>query len=184
VDDHYATLRVRPSASRAEIERAYRRLARRYHPDLLTGAGQEARRRAEATLKRVNAAYTVIGDPQRRLAYDRQRAERRARAMAQRPRPAAPAAARDRPPVVQTTEHWVGDGPFKIEWTAPPVTPKPRPRTDLASPRRLLWGAALIVLFAILLAFAWRPAGEQVVAPATQVLPAPTVPAPTPSPDR
>src|SRR5206468_3327418 len=82
VDDHYATLRVRPSASRAEIERAYRRLARRYHPDLLGGAGQEARRRAEATLKRVNAAYTVIGDPQRRLAYDRQLAERRARAMA------------------------------------------------------------------------------------------------------
>ncbi|MDP9370861.1 MAG: DnaJ domain-containing protein, partial [Chloroflexota bacterium] len=76
MDDHYATLRVRPDASREEIERSYRRLARAHHPDLLRDASPEARRRAEETLKRINGAYAVLGDPQRRRFYDRERALR------------------------------------------------------------------------------------------------------------
>ena len=79
MEDYYATLRVRPGASRAEIERSYRRLARIYHPDLLRDATPEARQRAETMLKRINVAYSVIGDPRRRREYDRERAERYAR---------------------------------------------------------------------------------------------------------
>lgn len=180
MDDLYATLRVRPNASRAELERAYRRLARAYHPDLLSGASPETRRRGEDRLKRVNAAYSVLGDPRRRAAYDRERTLQVARAA---PRPAVPAAPR-RPPPAETTIHWGAGGPIDIEWATPPPRAA-RPDTDVFSPRRLLRGAAAIVLFAALLALFWRPGGEPAVAPApptvTQSAPA-SAPTPGPSP--
>lgn len=63
---HYETLGLEPKARPAEIKRAYRRLARRYHPDINPGD-----RRAEERFKMVNEAYAVLGDAQRRRAYDR-----------------------------------------------------------------------------------------------------------------
>lgn len=162
MEDHYATLRVRPGASRGEIERAYRRLARAYHPDLLGDVSPEARDRAETRLKHVNAAYHVLVDAQRRLAYDRERAARLSRATLARRSPAG------QPAPVRTTEHWWGGGPLRVEWaTPPPVTPQ-RPRTELFSLRSLLWGALLIVLFALVLALLWQPTAR--VAPAVPLL--------------
>lgn len=64
--DHYATLQVAPSAEPAVIAAAYRALARRYHPDV---AGEEG----EAKMRQLNAAWEVLGDPDRRAAYDRER---------------------------------------------------------------------------------------------------------------
>lgn len=66
--DPYKILQVDPEAEEEVIAAAYRRLARKYHPD--TATGLEARGRMEA----INAAWEVLGDPMRRAAYDRQRA--------------------------------------------------------------------------------------------------------------
>lgn len=67
--DHYATLQVAPTAEPAVIAAAYRALARRYHPDV---AGAEG----EAMMRRLNAAWEILGDPERRAAYDRERKAR------------------------------------------------------------------------------------------------------------
>lgn len=63
--DYYVVLGLRPGASEGEIKRAYRRLARRYHPDINPGD-----RAAEAVFRRVVEAYETLMDPQRRRVYD------------------------------------------------------------------------------------------------------------------
>lgn len=65
--DYYETLGVSPEASDAEIKAAYRRLARRYHPDVSKEAGAEER------FKAVNEAYEALRDSAKRTAYDRLR---------------------------------------------------------------------------------------------------------------
>lgn len=63
---HYEILGVRPDAPSEQIRAAYRERARRHHPDraALTGSGVDA-------MPEVNEAYRVVGDPVRRLEYDR-----------------------------------------------------------------------------------------------------------------
>ena len=65
--DFYAILQVDPRAEPEVIEAAYRRLSRKYHPDV-SEAGDAARR-----MRDLNEAYEVLGDPARRRAYDRRR---------------------------------------------------------------------------------------------------------------
>ena len=65
--DYYAILGVEPGAGDAEIKTAYRRLARKYHPDVSKEAG------AEDKFKSVNEAYEALRDPERRKAYDQLR---------------------------------------------------------------------------------------------------------------
>jgi molecular chaperone DnaJ len=60
---HYETLGVTRTASSAEIRDAYRRLARRHHPD--SSAGRDV-----GAMAAINEAYHVLGDPVRRAAYD------------------------------------------------------------------------------------------------------------------
>jgi molecular chaperone DnaJ len=66
--DYYAVLGVPKNASAAEIRKAYRKLAQRYHPDAKPGD-----REAEERFKEVSAAYDVLGDTNKRAAYDRVR---------------------------------------------------------------------------------------------------------------
>lgn len=66
-DDYYATLQVDPRADPDVIEAAYRRLARKWHPD--TNAAPDAALR----MQRLNEAYGVLRDPERRRAYDASR---------------------------------------------------------------------------------------------------------------
>src|SRR5918993_185852 len=63
--DLYALLGLAPGASIADIKRAYRRLARRYHPGINPGD-----RAAEALFHRITEAYETLGDPARRQQYD------------------------------------------------------------------------------------------------------------------
>ncbi len=70
--DPYKTLQVDPEAEDEVIVAAYRRLARKYHPDS-TGGSEPG---AAAKMAGLNAAWEVIGDPVRRAAFDRERALR------------------------------------------------------------------------------------------------------------
>jgi molecular chaperone DnaJ len=64
--DFYAILGVGRSASEKEIKQAYRRLARKYHPDVNPGD-----KTAEAKFKEINEAYEVLSDTEKRKKYDR-----------------------------------------------------------------------------------------------------------------
>ncbi len=64
-EDYYKTLGVKRSASAEEIRKAYRRLARKYHPDL--NPGDKA---SEERFKQVQEAYDVLSDPKKREMYD------------------------------------------------------------------------------------------------------------------
>jgi curved DNA-binding protein len=62
--DYYKTLGVEKKASHDDIQRAYRKLARKYHPDINKASD------AEEKFKQLNEAYEVLGDPDKRARYD------------------------------------------------------------------------------------------------------------------
>jgi DnaJ domain len=122
--DHYEVLGVAPTASDAEIKRAYRRMAMRWHPDRHPGQN------TEAIFKDINAAYQCLKNPLGRAAYDR------ARARAQRdPRPDPPRSNAAGPSQPQ-------GGP------RPPPPPPPRKKPPSSSrPPSVLCAVALVALF-------------------------------------
>ncbi len=63
--DYYKLLEVPRTATQEEISRAFKKLARKYHPDLNPGNPQ-----AEAKFKEINEAYEVLKDPEKRKLYD------------------------------------------------------------------------------------------------------------------
>jgi len=85
-DDYYALLGIEAEAGVAELRRAWRRLALRWHPDR---AGPEAKE----TFQKILAAYMVLSDPGARAAYDRRRGARRGPAERPAAATSAPSAA-------------------------------------------------------------------------------------------
>jgi hypothetical protein len=108
--DYYRLLQVDPSADQEVVEAAYRRLARKYHPDL--NPGDEA----GALMRRLNEAYAILKDPNRRAAYDRERS-RSSRAQAER----------------------AGPGPRRSSETRRAEPRRPEPRIRPTSPRPEPW---------------------------------------------
>lgn len=108
---HYEALGVSTSANAEEIKRAYRRMARRHHPDV---AGSD-----DAVMQRLNQAWAVLGDPAQRLAYDRTLGIASSTGSQRTARPSPPPA----PPIVVDEEG-------EADW-GPEPEPEPSTKRDL-----------------------------------------------------
>ena len=65
--DYYEVLGVEKSASKEEIKRSYRKLAKRHHPDL----NKDNQKEAEEKFKEISEAYEVLADDEKKTMYDR-----------------------------------------------------------------------------------------------------------------
>lgn len=68
--DYYNILGVSKDASEADIKKAYKKLALKYHPDRQQGKSDEEKKEAEDKFKEINEAFSVIGDEKKRKEYD------------------------------------------------------------------------------------------------------------------
>jgi curved DNA-binding protein CbpA len=141
IPDPYKVLQVDPEAEDEVIVAAYRRLARKYHPDVSPGPESVQR------MVRINQAWELLKDPVRRAAVDRARARAAltaARSAAAGPHPRSPA----QPTTPEARRAGTGSGPSPAPTTRPgpaPTWPMPgmrdpsddetgRPRPDRVSP--------------------------------------------------
>jgi molecular chaperone DnaJ len=68
--DYYSTLGVTKEANADEIKSAYRRLAKKYHPDVYASSDEAKKKEAEEKFKEAKHAYEVLSDPQKKAAFD------------------------------------------------------------------------------------------------------------------
>jgi hypothetical protein len=140
--DHYLVLELKPGSSMAEVKSQYRRLAKRYHPDL---HGNDAR--SQEKFRRVVAAYEFLSDPARKAAYD---------ARLSSPTPAAKAV----PPMPKAPAKPSATAPFR----PPAYTPAARSlfaALGEVKASRSVWfgGTAAVVLILLGIGFCWENGG-------------------------
>ena len=70
-EDYYELLDVPRSASAEQIQKAYRKLARKYHPDLHADKSDAEKERAKQKFQQIQQAYDVLNEPEKREMYDR-----------------------------------------------------------------------------------------------------------------
>ena len=100
--DHYAVLDIPIDANTETIHDAYRRLARKYHPDVGAGSSSEK-------FRTVTDAYRILSDPELRSAYD----EQRKRAIRFRPEPLIPERVVCAPEPLRTGTYSSHFGPYE-----------------------------------------------------------------------
>ena len=147
--DHYRVLGVPPSASAAEIRRAYLHNARLHHPDRHVDSPPPVRAEHDRTMRHVNAAWAVLGDPAARRRYDEACA---AASAADTPRDAARGS-------TTREDRWAEEDAARAAWRPfdegpdvvdprlaadepAPDPPRP-PRSSLGSAWRLVVGAGM-----------------------------------------
>ena len=92
--DYYKILQIDPEAEQEVVEAAYRRLARKYHPDV------NKRPDAVQRMQQINVAYEVLRDPAKRAEYDRARLRRSFYAPRESPRYTHPPQSAGKPPIL------------------------------------------------------------------------------------
>ncbi len=149
--DWYSQLDVHPEASHAEIDAAYRRLARALHPDSAQPGSVDVDR-----LQRVLEAHAILSNPARRRDYDERR----------QPRTPSPASQQQRCPVCRGTRtivtpcvacHATGYRHVASEWLS---TPRPCPVCRGTGRRRLRCGACAGTGYTTTLRRGTKPADE------------------------
>lgn len=130
--DYYAILEVSEHASPEVITSAYRSLARKFHPDANPSP------EADARMKAINVAYAVLGDHNKRAAYDRQRAAAKQPPL-RTPASAPPPPAQAAQPVMQAHA-----APPPLE---PELTPLQRIGAVLTSPAAGIFIIAFIIAY-------------------------------------
>ncbi len=141
---HYEVLGVQPTATAGELRRAYLERARTYHPDRYVDAGGRDRAEAERSMREVNEAWRVLGDPARRRRYDA-----------------------ERDPVTSVRQRW--ERPDERFVSRPDGTmPEELGHVDGASRviRGLPWMVLVVVLFAIFVFTAYAVSGGSASTPA------------------
>lgn len=115
---HYETLGVKPSASTAEIRKAYLRRARALHPDRQLDRSEADARRAEEAMQVVNAAWDVLSDPKKKAEYDQRLkgTTTRSAPVAQRPQ----ASSQQRPPQQRVASSGAGHSSSSTSRAAAP----------------------------------------------------------------
>lgn len=145
---HYEVLGVSPAASAGEIRKAYRRHARRLHPDVTHGAAPASAAAAARAMQEVNQAWWVLRDPARRATYDVHLA-----AGAGRPPPEA------RRAPAMPVEDEMGDPDIDLDDRPFVHAPAEPGDIGITIVRSLPWVAILVVLAAIFVFTAFAGGG-------------------------
>jgi curved DNA-binding protein CbpA len=130
--DPYATLGVPRNASRLQLARARRRLAKRYHPDLHPGAASRER------MQRINEAWEILSSPMERARYDARTGSSGVPAWT--------------PPGSGNWSAATAAGPATVRWTRRPW--RMPPRDEPRSFRDSGWAAAIVAAVVIATFFA------------------------------
>ena len=158
--NHYEVLGVDATASAAQLRSAYLQLARQHHPDFQQSSGRSSSHKpavdSEFRMRQVNAAWQVLGNPERRSAYDQQLRDDAARRLTGMHSSAGTAQAvsasgpRIEQPSTEFTPYWELDEDDDDSWRYEPdeVNPETVPHKSLLAAPALAFALGIALLSA------------------------------------